>query len=162
MADDAQLTPPPHVRVLSNGAWYDNNTHRITKGGGIPTTGIQRGDSKRAAEMNAIRREKAARLSRLEIAERAMRAKDDGVQLAAPDAVGYLAGEAYASSLANMMDKPREAVDAGKFALKLADMLPVDDRQAGGTVTAVQINIAPEVGRWLREKIDVIDVEPNE
>jgi ABC-type branched-subunit amino acid transport system substrate-binding protein len=149
-------TPPAHIRVLSNGAWYDNVTHRITKGGGIPTTGIQRGDSNRAREMNAIRREKAARRSRQEIVERAMRAKDDGIQLAAPAAVGYLAGEAYASALANMMDKPREAVDAGKFALKLADMAPQEDRQSG-PIAAVQIIMAPEAkefveGLWTEEE----------
>jgi hypothetical protein len=162
-----ELVPPPNVRVLANGTWYDNDTHRFVKGG-YPSTGIQRGDSKRAHEMNVIRREKAAIASRKAIAAAATLAKDNGVQYTPAAAVGYLAGEAYTSSLANMMDKPREAVDAGKFALRLADLMPVDEKQQQFAV-GVQIVLASDVGAWLdntadkygtREKIDIIDVVP--
>jgi hypothetical protein len=144
MTEDALLPPaqpPPHIRVLANGAWYDNNLHHIVSGGGVPTTGIT--SSARAHELNAKRREMVALKSRKEIARRATEAKNDGLQYAPTDAVGYLAGEAYASSLANMMDKPREAVDAGKFALRLADMQPADEK-VGGPVAAVQIVLSPE------------------
>jgi hypothetical protein len=41
------------------------------------------------------------------------------------------------------MDKPREGVEAGKFALRLAGMLPADDRQAVAQA-AVVIQLAPE------------------
>ena len=52
-------------------------------------------------------------------------------------AVGYIAGELVRTSLANMIEKPRDIVPALKLALRLADMLP-EDRQRSA-VAAVQV-----------------------
>ena len=62
----------------------------------------------------------------------------------ASDAYGEIAGEFTRSALANAMDKPRDAVHAAKLALRLADMLPADDKRAAPAV-AIQINVSPDV-----------------
>lgn len=143
---------PPNIRVLKNGAWYDMDRHRLTAGGDIKTAITT---SERGRELNEIRREKIARLARKEIARRAEQAKADGKSMMPSEAVAYLAGEAFDSALANMMDKPREAVEAGKFALRVSDTMPKDEQQRG-PVAAVQIIMAPEAkdfvdGLWTED-----------
>ena len=147
-------TPPPNIRVLKNGSWYDMDRHRLTAGGNI-TTAIPKGDSARGRELALIRVEKAKAASRKALAEVA---EELGLDKSSVKAVGALAGESYKSAMANMMDKPREAVEAGKFALRLADMLPQADVQQG-PIAAVQIIMAPEAqsfvdGLWTEEAAD--------
>jgi hypothetical protein len=69
------------------------------------------------------------------------------------DAYGELAAEFARSALANAMEKPRDATAAAKLALRLADMLPADER-AAVPVVAVQINVAPEVAEWMARKLE--------
>ncbi len=64
------------------------------------------------------------------------------------DAYGELAGEFARSALANAMNKPREGVEAGKFALRLAGMLPEADKQQAIGV-AVVIQLAPEAASFV-------------
>jgi len=135
---------PSHVRVLANGTWKDTITGKFLPGH-KPTTGIAVGDSQRASQMAARRRELAAIAARQALADRA---QSEGLQRSPVAAYGLLAGIAYDAASANMMDKPREGVEAGKFALRLAQMLPEADKQAAN-VAAVQVILAPEVGAWL-------------
>ncbi len=77
-------------------------------------------------------------------------------ELSTPDAVGILAGEAYASSLNNMHDRPREAVTAGKFSLQLAGAMPDSDSKS--PVIAIQINVSDAIAeRYLDDDDDIID-----
>jgi hypothetical protein len=63
-----------------------------------------------------------------------------------PDAYGELAGEFARSAFANAMNKPREGVEAGKFALRLAHMLPEADKAA-----QVQVGVVIQLGDELRK-----------
>jgi len=139
---------PSHVRVLSNGTWLDTQTHKFLPGH-KPTTGIMPGDSVRAGELSARRIEKAGRLARQALAERA---EAEGLQRSPAAAYGVLAGLAYDSATANMLDKPREAVEAGKFSLRLARMLPSEEKQQN--VQAVQIVLAPEAAAYARSLLE--------
>ena len=146
-SDTVDASPPQvpgRVRVLSNGTLLDTETHRFLPGV-IPTTGIQRGDSKRASELAARRHELAGKAARQALADKAAA---QGLQRSPVAAYGLLAGEAYDSALANMMDKPREAAEVSKLALRLAGMLPADDRQAQA-VAAVVIQLAPEAREFV-------------
>ena len=78
----------------------------------------------------------------------ALKAQEQGLACSPVAAYSLLAGQAYDASLANLMDKPREGVEAGKFALRLAGMLPADDRQAQA-VAAVVIQLAPEAREFV-------------
>ena len=130
---------PPNIRVLKNGTLYNMDTHRIAPGGGV-TTAIPKGDSARGRELALRRVELAKAASRKALAEVA---EELGIDKSPVKAVGALAGESYRSAMNNMQDKPREAVEAGKFALRLADMLPQVESQQG-PIAAVQIVMAPE------------------
>lgn len=145
---DSVVDQPEHgterVRVLANGTLLDTVTGRFLPGS-KPTTGIAPGDSRRARELSTRRHELAAREARRALAERAAA---DGLQRSPVAAYGVLAGMAYDSALANMLDKPREAVEAGKFTLRLAGMLPEVDR-AAVSQTAVVINLAPDAAGFV-------------
>ena len=56
------------------------------------------------------------------------------------EAVAIMAGEFVRSALANAMDKPRDAATAAKLALRLADMLPQENRATA--VAAVQVVVS--------------------
>ena len=99
-----------------------------------------RGDSKRASELSARRTELAGKAARQALADKAA---EQGLSRSPVAAFGLLAGAAYDASLANLMDKPREGVEAGKFALRLAHMLPEADKQQTIGV-AVQVVLSPE------------------
>jgi hypothetical protein len=73
----------------------------------------------------------------------ALKAQEQGLACSPVAAYGLLAGEAYNSALANMMDKPREAAEVSKLALRLAHMLPEADKQQTIGV-AVQVVLSPE------------------
>jgi hypothetical protein len=51
------------------------------------------------------------------------------------------------------MDKPRDAVHAAKLALRLADMLPADDKRAAAPL-AIQINIGGELAAYYSKQDD--------
>ena len=115
--------------------------------GYAPNTGIMRGDSQRAGELNARRQELAASKARAALVE--AYTEHTGKPGGRPsDAYGELAGEFARSALANAMNKPREGVEAGKFALRLAKMLPEADKAANVAV-AVQIVLAPEAASFI-------------
>ena len=121
-----------------------HNMPRDAKGhflpGYAPNTGIMRGDSRRGSELAARRQELAGKAARQALA---LKAQEQGLACSPVAAYGLLAGAAYDASLANLMDKPREGVEAGKFALRLAGMLPEADKQQTIGV-AVQVVLAPE------------------
>lgn len=95
--------------------------------------------SEQAAAMARRKHELAAIAARKALAQKA---EERGVQRSPIAAVGLLAGKAYDAAIAGFdgdhviladgaeYDKPdrRGAVEAGKFALRLADMLPADER----------------------------------
>ena len=140
--DAAPSQVPGRVRVLANGTLLDTETHRFLPGS-KPTTAIQGSeDGRRLANR---RQELAGKAARQALA---LKAQEQGLACSPVAAYGLLAGEAYDSALANMLDKPREAAEVSKLALRLAGMLPADDRQAQA-VAAVQIVLAPEVARFI-------------
>ena len=140
-SDTVDTSPSPKspagtVRVLSNGTPVDSRGRFLP--GVKPATAIQGSEQGRQLRQRQV--EQGAIAARRALAERAA---EQGVQRSPAAAVGLLAGMSYDASLANLMDKPREGVEAGKFALRLAGMLPADDRQAAA-VAAVVIQLAPE------------------
>ena len=124
-----------------------HNMPRDAKGhflpGYKPTSSIV--GSQQASAMATRRHELAAISARQALAQRA---EAEGLQRSPVAAFGLLAGAAYDASLANLMDKPREGVEAGKFALRLAGMLPEADKQQNIGV-AVQIVLAPEAASFV-------------
>jgi len=123
--------------VLSNGTLKDPITGRFLKGS-RPTTGIMPGDSNRAREMNQRRQVLAQQKARAKMVE--AYTEHTGRPGGQPsDAYGEIAGEFTRSALANAMDKPRDAVHAAKLALRLAAMLPEDEKRTV-PVVAIQIN----------------------
>ena len=68
------------------------------------------------------------------------------------DAYGELAGEFARSAYANAMNKPREAVEAGRFALRLAGMEPAEER-AERSGAAVVLELSAEAVELARELI---------
>jgi len=135
------------VRVLANGTPVDSRGRFLP--GAQPTTAIAKGDSARGRELAARLREKCAASARLALAERA---EAEGLQRSPAAAYGLLAGEAYDSARANIMDKPREGVEAGKFALRLGQLLPTEDKTQN--VQAVQIVLAPEAASYARSLLE--------
>jgi len=98
--------------------------------------------SERGRELAARRVEVAAAKARAKLVQAYM--EHTGKPGGRPtDAYGELAGEFARSAYANAMDKPRDAVHAAKLALKLADMLPGDDKATNMSV-GVQVNIDAE------------------
>jgi len=109
-----------------------------------PTSSIA--TSEQARSMGLRRNELAAQKARAAIAE--AYEQHTGKPGRPTDAYGELAGEFARSALANAMNKPREGVEAGKFALRLAKMLPEADKAANVAV-AVQIVLAPEAASFI-------------
>jgi len=110
--------------------------------------------SQQASAMNQRRNEVAASKARASLA--LAYEQHTGKPGRPTDAYAEIAGEFARSALANAMDKPREGVEAGKFALRLARMLPEADKQQNIGV-AVQIVLAPEAasfveGIWTEEE----------
>ena len=137
----ATSLPNGAVRVLANGTPVDSKGRFLP--GVKPATAIQGSeDGRRLANR---RQELAGKAARQALA---LKAQEQGLACSPIAAYGLLAGEAYDSALANMLDKPREAAEVSKLALRLAGMLPADDRQAQA-VAAVQIVLAPEVARFI-------------
>lgn len=132
------------LRVLSNGTLFDPVRGRFVAGG-KPTTAIQ--DSAAGRQLGLRRQEIAAQKARAALVE--AYTQHTGKPGGRPsDAYGELAGEFARSALANAMNKPREGVEAGKFALRLAKMLPEADKQQNIGV-AVQIVLAPEAASFV-------------
>ena len=130
------MTDNEVIEVLANGTLRGKGGKFLP--GSKPTTAIQTSEQGKALANR--RTELAAASARHALAERA---RAEGLKASPVAAYGLLAGEAYDSARANIMDKPREAVEAGKFALRLASMLPSEDKTASANV-AVQVNIDTE------------------
>lgn len=74
--------------------------------------------------------------------------------MSAPDALAEMAGMAAESYAANIMDKPREAVLAGKFAVGFTGY-QADAKQVPSVVVAVQIqHIGADVAALADDVID--------
>ena len=124
-----------------------HNMARDAKGwwlpGQRPATGIMPGDSERARMLGRLggqrRRELAAARAReaiVEVVREAGGVSTERVRGPA-GAVGYIAGELVRTSLANMIEKPRDIAPTLKLGLRLADMLPAENKgaQAAAIVT---------------------------
>ena len=147
MSDDSREAIPEGanglpLKVLKNGVLVDTARGRIVAGS-HPTTAIR--TSERGRELAARRTELAKAKARKAISE--AYEQDSGKPGRPTDAYAQLAGEFYRSAIANAMDKPREAVQASAHALRLADMLPADDKRAAPAV-AVQVNIGGELAAY--------------
>lgn len=151
--------PSRKAIVLSNGTLKDPVTGHFMPGS-KPATAI--GSSERGRELARRKHELAAIAARQALAQRA---EKHGVQRSPVAAVGLLAGKAYDAALAGFegdhviladgaeYDKPdrRGAVEAGKFALRLADMLPADEKQQQSAPT-ITVSISGEPARKLAER----------
>lgn len=138
---------PANIKVLSNGTHYDMDKGRIVKGPTVPM--IQ--SSEDGKRMNLRRQEVCAAKARAKLVQ--AYEEHTGKPGGRPsDAYAEIASEFTRSALANAMDKPRDAVHAAKLALKLAAMLPADDKQANVGV-AVQVVLAPEAAAYARSVV---------
>ena len=121
--------------VLSNGTLKDAKTGRFLPGI-RPSTAIS--SSEQGAAMARRRAVVSAAKARAKMVE--AYCEHTGKPGGRPsDAYGEIAGEFTRSALANAMDKPRDAVHAAKLALRLAAMLPEDEKRSV-PVVAIQIN----------------------
>ena len=125
--------------------------------GSVPSGTIR--TSERGRELAQRRHEVARIKARQAIAD--AYAEHAGKQGARPtDAYAGMADEFARSAYANALDKPREAVEAGKFALRLADMLPADERATAVAAVSLTLNITPAGAAVLRELVgDVVEGE---
>ncbi len=139
---------PANIRVLKNGTHYDMDKGRFVPGI-KPTTAIQSSEQGRAMAARRIEVSAAKARKRMVEAYQEHTGKPGGLP---SDAYAEIASEFTRSALANAMNKPRDAVHAAKLALKLADMLPADDKQANVGV-AVQVVLAPEAAAYARSVV---------
>ena len=131
--------------VLSNGSLKDPKTGQFLPGI-RPTSAIS--STERARELAGLRQQKAAQHARKALVEAVAAAGYDARGPA--QATGLIAGEFARSALANAMDKPRDAVSAAKFALRVADMLP-DERAGLGPGVAMRIEFGEKALEFLAE-----------
>ena len=134
IVEDKPIVDPKNMARDAKGLWLP---------GQRPATGIMPGDSERARMLGKMggerRRQLAAQRARdaiTEVVREAGGVSTEHVKGPA-GAVGYIAGELVRTSLANMIEKPRDIAPALKLGLRLADMLPEDRQRAA--VAAVQV-----------------------
>ena len=104
--------------------------------------------SEQASALAKRRHELAGIAARKALAEKA---QEQGAQRSSIAAVGLLAGVMYDGAIANAMDKPREAVAAGRFCLQLADMAPASSRQAATASAPDALMVSGAGLSWLRQ-----------
>lgn len=138
-----------HIKVMSNGSGYDLNKGRISHAPNtFPTgydTSITHANAPELAKRKHALAKEKTRKQTVKLFQDTGQIPDTGNF---DDVVAILGSEAIASSKANMMDKPREAVHAGTFGLRLAgyEELVVKDRAVSGVQLAVQVNVVHDPG----------------
>lgn len=137
-------------KVLKNGAGYDTQIGRISHAPGTYSPDVPNGTIQTTEHAQALvkRRHEAVReKTRQRTVERFKETGQIPEDANFVDAIAEVGSEALQSSLANMMDKPREAVHAGQFGLRLAGMDDFVSRQvaSAGQVVAIQVVIGGDV-----------------
>jgi len=131
------------IKVCKNGAGWDTTTNRFTHPPGtfcddVPNGTITTSDQGRAL----VRRkyEKAQEKTRKRVLERFKETGNLPDNASYSDVVAIIGTEAHVSALENMIERPRDAVHAGAFGLKLAGMGELVARQEGIKAQSVTIN----------------------
>lgn len=137
------------IKVMRNGSGYDLEAKRISHAPNTFPTGYDTSITHASAPELAKRKHELAkektRKQTVELFKDTGEIPDTGNF---DDVVAILGSEAIASGKANMMDKPREAVHAGTFGLRLAgyESLVMKERRVDGVQIAVQVNVVNDPG----------------
>jgi len=131
------------IKVCRNGAGWDTTTNRFTHPPGTFCDDVKNGaitTSERGQMLARRRHEKAKEKTREAVLARFKETGNLPDNASYSDVVAIIGTEAHVSALENMMERPRDAVHAGAFGLKLAGMGELVARQEGIKAQSVTIN----------------------
>ena len=117
----------PTVIILSNGTRKDPKTGYFLSGPDKAHQPITKANAKEMSRRGAEARIRKARQEIIRAAEE--HTGREGLRTS--DAYAVIAGEAVRSGLANMMDKPRDAVPAVKLGLQMGKIAPTEEEHKG-------------------------------